>query len=103
MSQVLQIICASGIIGTIITVIVTRAVTDQLDQLKSMQKTKTESDFLLWTKIDKLGDLTLLMAKRLHEAGIINGDLEAVKQQYKEADANYEDHIRHLAAEVLRK
>ena len=77
--------------------------TDQLDQLKSMQKTKTESDFLLWTKIDKLGDLTLLMAKRLHEAGIINGDLEAVKQQYKEADANYEDHIRHLAAEVLRK
>jgi len=78
-------------------------VTDQLDQLKSMQKTKTESDFLLWTKIDKLGDLTLLMAKRLHEAGIINGDLEAVKQQYKEADANYEDHIRHLAAEVLRK
>lgn len=103
MSQVMQIICASGLIGTVITLIVTRIVNDQLDQIKSLQKTKTESDFLLWSKIDKMGDLTLLMAKRMHEAGIINGDLDAVKQQYKEADAKYEDHIRHLAAEVLRR
>ncbi len=103
MSQVMQIICASGLIGTVITLIVTRIVNDQLDQIKSLQKTKTENDFLLWSKIDKMGDLTLLMAKRMHEAGIINGDLEQVKQQYKEADAKYEDHIRHLAAEVLRR
>lgn len=103
MSQVMQIICASGLIGTVITLIVTRFVNDQLDQIKQMQKTKTDSDFLLWSKIDKMGDLTLLMAKRMHEAGIINGDLEQVKQQYKEADAKYEDHIRHLAAEVLRR
>ena len=103
MSQVMQIICASGLIGTVITLIVTRFVNDQLDQIKQMQKTKTDSDFLLWSKIDKMGDLTLLMAKRMHEAGIINGDLEQVKQQYKEAEAKYEDHIRHLAAEVLRR
>lgn len=103
MSQLMQIICASGIVGTVLTLIVTRAVNNQLDQIKQMQKTKTESDFLLWTKIDKMGDLSLLMAKKMHEAGIINGDLEQVKQQYKEADANYEDHIRHLAAEVLRR
>lgn len=103
MDNVLQIICASGIITTILTVIITRAVNSQLDQIKQLQKTKTESDFLLWTKIDKQGDLTVLMAKKMHDAGIINGDLDAVLQQYKEADAKYEDHIRHLAAEVLRK
>ena len=75
----------------------------QLDQLKEFQKTKTESDFLLWTKIDKMGDLIELMAAKLHEAGVINGDLEEVKKEYRTADKNYDDHVRHLAAEVLRK
>ena len=103
MSQILQVICASGLIGTVITLIVTRAVNSQLDQLKEFQKTKTESDFLLWTKIDKMGDLIELMAAKLHEAGVINGDLEEVKKEYRTADKNYDDHVRHLAAEVLRK
>ena len=103
MNQVLQIICASGILGTIITLIVTRAVNSQLDQIKELQKTKSQNDFLLWTKIDKLGDLTCMMAKRMHDAGIINGDLEALKDEYKAADEEYEKHVRKLAAEVLRK
>ena len=103
MSQALQVICASGVFTTIITLIISRIVNNQMDQIKRLQKAKTDNDFLLWCKIDKMGDLTLLMAKRMHEAGIINGDLEQVKQQYKEADAKYEDHIRHLAAEVLRR
>ena len=81
----------------------TRAVNSQLDAIKKLQQTKTDNDFLLWTKIDKQGDLVLLMANKMHEAGIINGDLENVKQEYKAADAEYEKHVRKLAAEVLRK
>jgi len=78
-------------------------VNSQLDQIKDLQKTKSQNDFLLWTKIDKLGDLTCLMAEKMHEAGIINGDLESLKQEYKAADDEYEKHVRRLAAEVLRK
>ena len=54
-------------------------------------------------KMDKMGDLTLLTAKKLHEAGVINGDLEEVKKEYKAADAEYEKHIKQLAVEVLRR
>lgn len=50
-----------------------------------------------------MGDLIELMAAKLHEAGVINGDLEEVKKEYRTADKNYDDHVRHLAAEVLRK
>jgi len=74
-----------------------------MDQIKEFQRTKSQSDFLLWTKIDKQGDLTVLMAEKMHEAGIINGDLEEVKRQYKQADEDYEKHLRKLAADVLRK
>ena len=75
----------------------------QLDQIKQMQKTRTESDFLLWTKIDKLGELTCLMAEKMHDAGIINGDLEEVKRQYKKADEDYDKHLKRLAAEIMRR
>ncbi len=103
MSQVMQIICASGILGTVITLIVKNIVNNQLEAVKKFQQTKTDNDFLLWTKIDKLGELTCLMAEKMHEAGIINGDLEQVKQNYQKADEDYEKHIRRLAAEIMRR
>lgn len=103
MSQVLQIISAAGILTTVITLIVTRAVNSQLDAIKKLHQTKTENDFLLWTKIDKQGELTCLMAEKMHDAGIINGDLDKLKEQYKKADEDYEKHLKRLAAEVMRK
>jgi len=78
-------------------------VNNQLDQVKALQQKKTENDFLMWMKIDKLGDMTELMANKLHEAGVINGDLEDLERKYKEADEKYEEHIHQLAAAVLRK
>lgn len=81
----------------------TRAVNSQLDAIKKLQQTKTENDFLLWTKIDYQGELTCLMAEKLHDAGIINGSLDKLKEQYKKADEDYEKHLKRLAAEVMRK
>lgn len=78
-------------------------VNNQLEAVKKFQQTKTDNDFLLWAKIDKLGDLTCLMAEKMHEAGIINGDLEQVKRKYKEADEDYEKNIHKLAAEIMRR
>lgn len=57
----------------------------------------------MWTKIEHMGNLIELMAAKLHEAGVINGDLEELKKDYKQASEDYDKHIRHLAAEVLRK
>lgn len=74
-----------------------------MDQIKSLQKAKSDNDFLLWAKIDKMGDLIELMAQKLHEAGVINGDLDEVKREYRAAEDKYEDHLRNLAAVVLRK
>lgn len=103
MNAIWQWIGASGILLTILTLIITKIVNNLSDQLKKLQQTKTDNDFLLWTKIDKMGDMMVLMANKLHEAGIINGDLEGLKQEYRQADAKYNDNVRRLAAEVLRK
>ena len=43
------------------------------------------------------------MAEKLHDAGIINGSLDKLKEQYKKADEDYEKHLKRLAAEVMRK
>ena len=43
------------------------------------------------------------MAEKMHDAGIINGDLDKLKEQYKKADEDYEKHLKRLAAEVMRK
>ena len=39
----------------------------------------------------------------MHDAGIINGDLEEVKRQYKKADEDYDKHLKRLAAEIMRR
>lgn len=103
MSQLMQMICASGVITTIMTLIISRLVNRQFDQVKDWKRQKAENELLLMVKMDKLGDLTVLMAKRLHDVGIINGDLEELKKEYKAADTEYDKNIKKLAAEVLRK
>lgn len=103
MSQVWQTICASGALTLIMTLIITQIVNSQFNQMKSWQQTKVENDLLMMTKLDKLGDMTVLMANKLHEAGVINGDLEDLKQDYKKADDKYEDQLRKIAAEIKRK
>lgn len=103
MSSAVQVICASGIFTTIMTLILTRIVNRQFDQMKKWQESKKTNDFLLWTKIDKLGQMTNLMANKLHEAGIINGDLKELYQEYRTADQKYNDNLKEMAAEIMRK
>lgn len=103
MSGLWQSILASGVFTLIMTLIVTWVVNSGFRKIERWQKLKTDETFLMMDKMDKMGDLTLLTAKKLHEAGVINGDLEEVKKEYKAADAEYEKHIKQLAAEVLRR
>lgn len=103
MSALWQSILASGVFTLVMTLIVTWVVNTGFRKIEHWQKMKTDENFLMMDKMDKMGDLTVLMANKLHEAGIINGDLEEVKKDYKAADAEYERHIKQLAAEILKR
>jgi len=47
--------------------------------------------------------MTHLMAKKLHDAGVINGDLKELDEKNKRLNEKYNDHMKKLAAEVLRR
>lgn len=103
MSSILQMILTSGVFSLVMTLIVTWVVNTGFKKIEHWQGVKTDETFLMMEKMDKMGALTVLMANKLHEAGIINGDLEELKKDYKAADEKYDKHIKQLAAEVLRR
>ena len=103
MSNILQMILTSGVFSLVMTLIVTWVVNTGFKKIEHWQGVKTDETFLMMEKMDKMGALTVLMANKLHEAGIINGDLEELKKDYKAADEKYDKHIKQLAAEVLRR
>lgn len=103
MSSIWQMILTSGVFSLVMTLVVTWVVNTGFKKIEHWQGVKTDETFLMMEKMDKMGALTVLMANKLHEAGIINGDLEELKKDYKAADEKYDKHIKQLAAEVLRR
>lgn len=66
-------------------------------EMDNQAKQNLDIQYLLMQRIDKLSEMTHLMAVRLHEKKIINGDLEALDKKYKELDAEYEEEVKRLA------
>ena len=60
-------------------------------------KKNTDIQFLMMQRLDKLSELTHLMAQKLHDQGVINGDLERLDQKYRELDDDYEREVHRLA------
>ena len=60
-------------------------------------KQNSDIQFLMMQRLDKLSEMTHLMAKKLHDQGIINGDLEQLDTKYKELDDQYEKEVHRLA------
>lgn len=71
--------------------------------MDEQQKTNTDIQFLMMERMDNLSEMTHLMAKKLHDAGIINGDLEELNQKYKGLNSEYEKSIKSLALQVLNQ
>lgn len=69
----------------------------------AQQKKMTDMTFLMMERIDNLSEMTHLMAKKLHDAGIINGDLEDMDKKYKGLNDEYQKSLKSLALEVLNK
>ena len=107
MSEIWQMIVAaigaSGIVGVILTLIVTRLINRQFAKQDQREKLRDNNMFLMMERVDNCAEMTHLMAKKLHDAGIINGDLEELDNRNKELNGKYEDHLRNLALEVLNK
>lgn len=61
------------------------------------QEDQQKLQFLMMRKLDKTSEMTHLMAQKLHDKGIINGDLEQLDKNYKELDAEYEAEVKRLA------
>lgn len=72
-------------------------------ELDEAQRKNTEMQFLMMERIDNVADMTHLMAQKLHEAGTINGDLDALDEKYKELNSEYSKTLKSLALEVLNK
>ena len=74
---------------------------DRKRELDAAHQQSIDMQFLMMERIDNLSDTTHLMAKKLHDAGIINGDLAELDDKYKGLDAKYHDNLRRMALDVL--
>ena len=66
-------------------------------EYSARKKEQDDIQYLMMQRLDKLSEITHLMAQKLHDQNIINGDLEKLDQKYKELDAEYEDKVKRLA------
>lgn len=107
MSEFWQLITAlivsSGIVGAIVAAVVNNQVSKQYAARKAVEDLRDENELLMMDRIDNAAEMTHLMAKKLHDAGIINGDLSALDQKNAELNEKYEGNMKELARKVLYK
>lgn len=107
MDNLVQIIIAvlgsSSIVGVIITTAVKNQMDKQYDQQNRREELRDENNLLMMSRMDGVSELTHLMSKKLHDAGIINGDLKELDEKYKELESKYDKNIKQIALEVLNK
>lgn len=72
-------------------------------ELDAQEKKNQDIQFLMMERIDSLSDMTQMMARKLHDAGIINGDLEHMNEKYEKLNSDYEKSLKGLALKVLNK
>ena len=100
---VVTVVGASGIVGTIITAVIKKQLEKQYEVMERREKLRDDNMFLMMERVDNCAEMTHMMAKKLHDAGIINGDLQELDDKNKELNGKYNDHLRSLALEVLNK
>ena len=107
MSTLWQIILASlgsvSIFGLIFTSVLNRIMAKQYEKQDTREKLRDDNDLLMMARMDCLADLVQLMAKRLHDAKIINGDLSELHNKYKGLEEKYDGNMKSLAHEILKK
>ena len=107
MSDVLQIILtaigASGVVGIVMTLVITRKIQQGFAKIDRREKLRDENQLLMMDRVDNSAKMTHLIAQKLHDAGIINGDMKELDEENKKLNKKYNENIKELAFEVLNK
>lgn len=74
-----------------------REYNERKQQLDKQNEDNLRLQLLMMQRMDKLSEMTHLMAQKLHDKGVINGDLETLDRKYKELDDEYEREVHRLA------
>ena len=93
----------SGIMYFVMTKIVARKMDKRYAEEDERDRLVEENMFLMMDRVDNAAEMTHMMAVKLHDAGVINGDLHALDEKNKELNEKYNDHLRSLALRVLSR
>lgn len=99
---ILAAVGASGIVGVVLTLVVTRIVNKRFDQVDRREALRDANQLLMMDRVDNSAKMTHLMAVKMHDAGIINGDLKELDEENRKLNEKYNENIKKLAMEVLR-
>ena len=99
--MVLTVIVSSGIVGAIVAAVINQQVAKQYAERSYVDKLRDENELLMMSRVDNAAEMTHLMAKKLHDAGIINGDLKELDQRNAELNEKYENNMKQLARKIL--
>ena len=94
---------ASGVVGTIITVMVKKQMDKQYEAQEKRERLRDENLFLMMERVDNCAEMTHMMAQKLHEAGVINGGLKELDERNKTLNEKYNANLRSMALEVLNR
>lgn len=94
---------ASGVVGLIITNVVKHSLDEQYRKQERRESLRDENLFLMMERVDNCAEMTHMMASKLHDAGVINGDLKELDDKNKTLNEKYNQNLKHLAMEVLQR
>ena len=98
-----SILGSSGIMYFVMTKVVAHKMDKHYAEQDAREKLRDENLFLIMARVDNSAEMTHMMAVKLHDAGVINGDLHALDEKNKELNEKYNDHLRSLALRVLSR
>lgn len=101
-SEVWQYITASGVLVTLMTAIITKVVNRRFDEIELREKNRARLEKIMILRADKMSEMVELMAKKLHDGGIINGDLAELEHSFLLVDKDYEDYLRDLLSREMK-
>lgn len=101
-NSILDYITASGILVTVMTVVVTKVVNGRFDEMEKRDRDRARLEKIMLCRTDKMHEMVLLMADKLHDKGIINGDLAELQQRYEATDREYEEYLREALTRQMK-
>ena len=84
------------------TAVITKVVNMRFDEMERRDKDRARLEKIMLCRTDKMHEMVLLMADKLHDKGIINGDLAELQQRYEATDREYEEYLREALTRQMK-